>query len=46
MKKGDTKEVLMPRHTYIKVIPGGSATEKETGKKMMLARLLLTPWNF
>jgi len=45
-EKGDTKDVFMPRHSYMKIDPGITAVGKEDGKRHMVARLLFTPWEF
>ena len=36
----------MPRHSYMKIDPGITAVSKEDGKKVMVSRLLFTPWEF
>ena len=45
-EKGDTKEVFMPRHSYMKIDPGITAVGAKDGKRHMVARLLFTPWEF
>jgi len=45
-EKGETKDVFMPRHSYMKIDPGITAMSTKDGKKHMVGRLLFTPWEF
>ena len=45
-QEGETKEFVMPRHSYLKIMPNKSATNPKTGKKLIVGKLLFSPWEF
>lgn len=45
-ESGESQYFEMPAHGYFKMVPGMTSIHKETGKKVKIGRITITPWEF